>query len=75
MMFRLAEGSGPEAGETARAYVHLDLYARPGKRSGAWMNVAANRRLSAKGITVADRLADLQLPGTGGLKAGDAHPR
>lgn len=47
----LAEGNGPKAGETARAYVYLDLYARPGKRSGAWMNVAANRRLSAKGIT------------------------
>jgi len=30
--------------ETARAYVYLDLYSRPGKRSGAWMNVAANRR-------------------------------
>ena len=38
--------SGPAQYSQAEpwAYVHLDLFARPGKRNGAWMSAAADRR-------------------------------
>ena len=40
-----------DAAQMPRAYVYLDLYARPGKRSGAWMNVASNRRMAKETMT------------------------
>lgn len=39
-----------EREQKPRAYVYLDLFARSGKRSGAWMNVASNRRRLPEGI-------------------------
>jgi oligopeptidase A len=36
------DGLDPES--EAWAFVHLDLFARPGKRNGAWMSSAADRR-------------------------------
>ncbi len=40
-----------EEDQAARAYVYLDLFSRAAKRSGAWMNVASNRRMTDAGMT------------------------
>lgn len=37
--------------DRARSYVYLDLYSRPAKRNGAWMDIAVNRRASKQGIS------------------------
>ena len=72
--FELADRAGALVGQ-----FYLDLYARPGKQGGAWMDDAIRRRSVGAGRAASGRVSHVQLLGPDrrgrGANAGHVHAR
>jgi Zn-dependent oligopeptidase len=72
-MVRFFEIRDPGGSLVGRFY--LDLYARPNKRSGAWMDVSIDRKRENGDRADAGGDAHLQLLAPGRQPAGVVHPQ
>ncbi len=68
--FEIRDAAGLRIGE-----FYLDLYARPGKQGGAWMDAAIDRRSIGGARPAPRRLPDLQPLGAGAGAPRDVHAR